>query len=166
MKRLDINFSRHVNRRVWVDWCVLAIGVIAAVSVVLAHLQIDEALGELAYKVERLQHAQARAESAEPETPAEPKATLPDLAWLEMLDALGLQLGESVTLLSLQGERKSEQLELQCEAKDADAMFSFVARLEENRWFSDVVLRSHETVRDNPHKPVRFALTVQRKAQP
>lgn len=166
MKRLDINFAPRIQRQAWLDWCVLALGILAASIVISIHLHIDSEVDDLAYKVERLKHALARVEPVEPETPAQSTAQVPEPVWLEMLDQLGLQLGESVTLLSLQMESKSDQMELHCEAKDADAMFSFVARLEESGVLADVALRSHETVRDNPFKPVRFALTAQRRGQP
>ena len=167
MKRLSINFAPAQAAKPWIGFVLLALGVLLTVASMVVYVQLNDEVDALSYRVDRLKYALSRADAEASDDRQTPVAGRGDAAlWSGLLDFLGEQLGESVTLLAIHGGVENDQLSLQGEAKDPDAMFAFIGRLESGKVLTEVAIQTQETVRDNPYKPVRFSLTASWKKAP
>ena len=73
---------------------------------------------------------------------------------LEAIDEPG------VALLGLTPDTKARTLRIQAEARDPDAMLSYLRVLEQSRAFTQVVLVDHEIQDSDPQHPLRFSLAA------
>jgi hypothetical protein len=65
-----------------------------------------------------------------------------------------------VALLALTPDTRTRTLRIQAEARDFDAMLSYLRLLEQSRAFTQVVLVEHEIQDSDPHHPLRFSLAA------
>jgi Tfp pilus assembly protein PilN len=67
--------------------------------------------------------------------------------------------GEDVTLLSIQPDVPDGTVMLNAEARDWNAMVSYIRHLNKEEFFTDVHLVSHQIQQTDPQKPIRFVLS-------
>jgi hypothetical protein len=79
--------------------------------------------------------------------------------WNKLFQAIEENTGEDMALLSIQPDIAARTVMLDAEAKDWGGMVSYIKRLEEDRFFSDVHVISHQTQQSDPDRPVRFKLS-------
>ena len=63
-----------------------------------------------------------------------------------------------VALLQLQPEAEQRRLRLLAEARDREAMFAYLRRLESAPALAEVVLVSHQVQSEDPKRPIQFSL--------
>jgi hypothetical protein len=80
--------------------------------------------------------------------------------WDELFGQLEDISVAGVALLEVQPDADRETVTLTGEAKDAAAMLSYVARLEQARALSGIHLRRHETMANEPTRPIRFSVAA------
>ncbi|MEH6437220.1 PilN domain-containing protein [Massilia sp. DD77] len=84
-----------------------------------------------------------------------------NLPWRELYDAVRAATPASVALLALEPDAKRRTLRLTAEAKNSDDMFAYIGKLQEQAWFTSVVLTRHEVAEQDPNRPLRFQLSAQ-----
>jgi Tfp pilus assembly protein PilN len=78
--------------------------------------------------------------------------------WAALIGALEHASARDVALLQLQPDTDQRQLRLTAEARDREAMFAYVRRLEQSPALADVHLVSHQVQNEDPQRPVQFSL--------
>jgi hypothetical protein len=68
-----------------------------------------------------------------------------------------------VAILQLQPDADTRSLKLVAEARQREAMFEYLRRLAAARGLSDVHIVSHQVQRDDPQRPIQFALQASMK---
>lgn len=79
--------------------------------------------------------------------------------WNKLFQTIEDNAGEDMALLSIQPDMPARTVMLDAEAKDWGGMVSYIKRLEEDRFFSDVHVVSHQTQQSDPQRSVRFKLS-------
>lgn len=106
---------------------------------------------------------------------AAPKSALPEaqaqavndavmqlnLPWRDLYEAVRAATPAEVALLALEPDAKRRTLRITAETRDSDAMLAYVAKMQEQSWFGQVVLVRHEIAEQDPNRPLRFQLSAQ-----
>lgn len=169
MKRLWLDFQRPAPKSGSVSWLLLAAGLLAASAVLGSHLETQDAISELEYRIERKQRAiERRSQAAHNEMqdrggPVQPLAKHTFERWERLFTALERATDETVTLLAL--DPGESEISLSGEAKHFAAATDYVKRLESTGELSDVHVLSHEVAKDHPHRPIRFVLSARWKPE-
>lgn len=161
---LWLDYQRPPPGRHWPGFLLLAFGLLLGGLLLAQSFSIDAELAASEQQVSRLKReAERRRLLAAIERPAagaverEARLSSPSAArWEALLVLLENAGNDSVTLLSL--EPGARDVSLAGEARNLDACLDYVARLQAASVFADVHLVTHEIVRENPNRPVRFAL--------
>lgn len=85
------------------------------------------------------------------------KITLP---WDALFQAVEWSSGKDVALLAMEPDAERRVVKISAEAKNVQALMSYMRHLEEQKIFSSVYLQSHQVQLKNPEKPVRFTLVA------
>jgi hypothetical protein len=163
MKGVSLDFVHRSgpNRRIWV---LLAAGLAAALFVGLSAAAVRDRLRATELRVASLERQLLRQPAAPPREPTESAAAgirqRFATPWTKLFSGIEAAGGEDVALLVLQPEAQG-RLRLEAEARNWEAMLSYVARLEESRVLSHLHLVQHETRSADGAHPVRFTLLAQ-----
>jgi len=84
-----------------------------------------------------------------------------NLPWRDLYDTVRAATPASVALLALEPDAKRRTLRLTAEARTSDDMFAYVGKLQEQAWFTSVVLTRHEVAEQDPNRPLRFQISAQ-----
>lgn len=79
--------------------------------------------------------------------------------WNKLFNAIEENSGEDMALLSVQPDLAERTITLDAEAKDWNGMVSYMKRLEEDQFFTEVHLINHRTQQFDPDRPIRFRLS-------
>lgn len=79
-----------------------------------------------------------------------------NLPWRDLLDAVESATPKQIALLSLEPDARKHLLKGVAEARDSDAMIAYIEALQQQSFFSDVVLTRHDTNEQDVRKPLRF----------
>ena len=80
------------------------------------------------------------------------------LPWAAIVKATEQSASPGVSLLQLQPDPDARLLRINAEAKDSDAMFTYVRRLSAARGVSDAHVLSHFVHQDDSRQPIRFSV--------
>lgn len=83
------------------------------------------------------------------------------LPWNTLFTAVEAAARPDIALLALEPDMQNGSVKIGGEAKDFDALLSYVKDLSKREVFGTVVLQNHQIQRDVPEKPVRFNLIAQ-----
>ena len=78
--------------------------------------------------------------------------------WAGLVAALEKAATPNTALLQLQPDADQRRLRLTAEARDREAMFAYVQRLEGSPALADVHLVSHQVQNEDPQRPIQFSL--------
>lgn len=78
--------------------------------------------------------------------------------WGALIGALEQSSTRDVALLQLQPDADQRQLRLTAEARDREAMFAYLRRLESAPALAEVHLVSHQVQNEDPQRPIQFAV--------
>jgi Tfp pilus assembly protein PilN len=78
--------------------------------------------------------------------------------WAAFLGAVEQTATREVAILQLQPDAEQRVLRLTAEARSREAMFEYLRRLSAARGLSEVHLVSHQVQRDDPQRPIQFAV--------
>lgn len=169
MKRIWLDFQRPAPKSGSVPWLLLAAGLLAASAVLGSHLETQDAISELEYRIERKQRAIERSSPTSPKDmqdrggPVRPLAKNSFERWERLFTALEQATDETVTLLAL--DPGESEISLSGEAKHFAAATAYVKRLESTGALTDVHVLSHEVAKDHPQRPIRFVLSARWKSE-
>jgi Tfp pilus assembly protein PilN len=78
--------------------------------------------------------------------------------WGALVGALEQASSRDVALLQLQPDAEQRHLRLTAEARDREAMFAYLRRLEAAPALAEVHLVSHQVQNEDPQRPIQFSL--------
>ena len=84
--------------------------------------------------------------------------------WGPLVRALERSASRDVALLQLQPDAQSRVLKLTAEARNREAMFEYVRRLGASGPLAEAHIVSHQVQKDDPQRPIQFALQATLKA--
>jgi Tfp pilus assembly protein PilN len=85
------------------------------------------------------------------------------LPWNALFNAVETSGGQSIALLSMESDMQKGTLKISGEAKDLNALLTYVRKLSTREVFSGVFLQNHQIQQTDPEKPLRFSLLAYRK---
>ncbi|MCE2949110.1 MAG: PilN domain-containing protein [bacterium] len=89
-----------------------------------------------------------------------------NLPWSGLLDAIEHAAGAPVALLALQPDPQDGTVRLSGEARSLPAVLGYLELLQQQPVLSQVRLESHETMVQEPQRPVRFVAVTRWRLQP
>lgn len=78
--------------------------------------------------------------------------------WAALIGTLEKASARDVALLQLQPDADQRRLRLTAEARDREAMFAYLRRLEAAPALAEVHLVSHQVQHEDPQRPIQFSL--------
>lgn len=163
-RRLELDYLAPPRRAAWPGIVVLAISLALGGYLFERYRDASEALVRLEAQSGLLspERRPVRALSRE-RLDAETKAaesvvrqlTVP---WAALVATLEQASTREVALLQLQPEAEQRRLRLTAEARDREAMFAYLARLEKAPALAEVHLVSHQVQNEDPQRPIQFSL--------
>lgn len=163
-RRLELDYLAPARRARWPGLVVLALSLALGAWLVARYgearreiVRIETESGLMsperrparALPRERLE-AQARA--------AEAVVRQLSVPWGALIGALEQSSTRDVALLQLQPDADQRRLRLTAEARDREAMFAYLRRLESAPALGDVHLVSHQVQNEDPQRPIQFAV--------
>lgn len=171
MRGLDIDFSARGARAPRRGWPIAAAGALALIGVLATLYETNartEALeasvrtlgrARTAAPAPRLSAAGARAQAQQVKALGAVSARL-QRPWIALFEAIEAASDEAVALLALEPEGSRGTVRLSGEAKDAEALVRYVARLSASGILAEVRLSQHEARDARGVRVLRFVLTA------
>jgi hypothetical protein len=161
---LELDYIAPPRRPVWIGLAVLGVSLAVAAGLVLRY-------GEAQQELQRLQTegglilSDTRAQRPVPKERLEEEARAAEavvrqltLPWATLITTIEQAASRDVAILQLQPDAEQRVLRLTAEARHRDAMFDYVQRLGAAKGLSEVHLVKHEVQRDDPQRPIQFAV--------
>ena len=173
--RLDYAARRETGR---VGTVILAAGLVLGALALLEHRAVRE---ELTAQESRLAESRAsgkRVAAGAPGSAGDVQAAAQDLKaarlalqrlslrWDRLFSALESAQAGGVALLAIEPDPGGRTVKLSAEARSADDMLDYVARLQAADALADVILASHQIKQGDPLQPLRFAVVASWARQP
>ena len=171
MRALQIDFAkptlwRTLARTSALTWSLLAVGLIALLIVGIdlrktmqARQIIEQAMANAsAQRAKRSQSSTLPAPILSPVQIAGLNGVIDQLnvPWRDLLDAIESATPPAIALLSLEPDARRRTLVGSAEARDSEAMIDYLSALQQQPFFSGVMLLRHETNEQDARKPLRF----------
>jgi hypothetical protein len=169
-RRLELDYVAPVRRPVWPGLLVLALSLGLAAELVIR------------YRDARLELARLEAQSSLLSTERRPARAVPKerldeevkaaeavvrpltVPWGSLVQALEEAATRDVALLQLQPDAENRIVRLTAEARTPEAMFAYARRLGAAKGLADVHVVNHQVQREDPQRPIQFALQAALKA--
>lgn len=172
MRRLELDFIAPPRRPLWpgVLLLALALAVASALGVryrsVLIELQVLETAGGLVSAERRPQRAIPRERLEEEAKNAESVVRQLTLPWASLVETVEQASTRDVALLQLQPDAQQRLLRLTAEARHQEAMLEYLRRLVSARALADVHVVSHQVQKEDPQRPIQFAVQASLRGVP
>ena len=175
MRHLHLDFARSPMPR-WPGLLCLAVGVACAVFGYEQYLAVSQRDAALEQEISRIdasarksagRPAAAQPASAEMEKDllkARQRADFLLLPWNDLFASLEFAAMGQVALLAIEPDVKTRQVRLTAEARDEDALFEYLKRLDKAPQLQGVHLVRHEIREEDKRHPVRFTVLAFWKA--
>jgi len=162
--RIELDYVAAPRRPWWIGASVLIVALAVAGGIVWRHRDARNQLAALD-AAQGLLNVDRRPQRAVPKERLDEEAKIIDAAvrqltlpWAQMIQAVEAASTGEVTVLQLQPETQQRSLRLTAEAKNRDAMLSYVRRLGETRVLSGVHLVNHHVQVEDPSRPIQFGV--------
>jgi Tfp pilus assembly protein PilN len=171
-RRLELDYVASPRRPLWLGVLVLAaaLGIGAELFARYHDAQLELARLEAATSLVSPQRRPARAvpkERLDEEVrAAEAVVRQLTLPWAALIETLERAATREVAVLQLQPDAHTRVLRLTAEARNREAMFRYVRRLEAAQTLAEVHVVSHQVQLDDPQKPIQFAVQAAIRAAP
>lgn len=165
MKKINLNFHKPFARsHTQVGLLLLILGMLTVAWMVSLHNDTRTEQQRIQALLAQHRGAHALSSSQEPGLAQEfqrAAAVIEQLSfpWNRLLQTVEENTGNDMALLSIQPDLAARTVMLEAEAKNWGGMVSYIKRLEEDRFFSEVHVVSHQTQQSDPDRPVRFKLS-------
>ena len=163
-RRIELDYVAAPSVPRWIGVSVLILSLAVAGFLMLRYRDAQNHLAALD-AAQGLLNADRRPQRAVPKERLEQEAKIIDAAvrqltlpWAQMIEAVERASSSDVVVLQLQPEAQQRTLRLMAEAKNGDAMLSYVRRLGDNRVLSGVYLASHQVQMEDPARPIQFSV--------
>lgn len=162
--RLELDYLAPPRRAVWPGLLILAVALAIGAHLGLRYSDAKQALVRVETEtgllsperrpVRALPRERLQAESKAAEVVVR-QLTVP---WAGLVATLEKAATREVALLQLQPDADQRRLRLTAEARDRNAMFAYVQRLEGSAALAEVHLVSHQVQNEDPQRPIQFSL--------
>ncbi len=169
MRALELDFVQPAGRSRLGRLPLLAAAVVAVVAVVLWRAQLQSETQELQSQLARLEQRaghQAPAATQIDKSVEQEILRANDvieqiaLPWDRLFRAVEGAAVTRVMLLGIAPDAKSGIVQISAETTDAEAMFEYVRRLEQQPELANVYLLQHQFERQNATRPLQFLVTA------
>ncbi|HZQ72225.1 MAG TPA: PilN domain-containing protein [Burkholderiales bacterium] len=163
MNDLQIDFRRPRASWPWAGRVLLALAVAFSGDVAVSYVKAVRATRAKQGELARLEPHRARgAKSATPEEIAAARETVQRLStpWGRLFSALETAATDNVTLLSIEPDPKARTVLISGDSKDYLAALTYVLNLSRAGTLANVQLVRHEVKKDEPQRPVGFAISA------
>lgn len=162
--RLELDYLAPARRIAWPGIALLALSLALGSHLLMRYREAQQEIVRLETETslvspERRPAPELPRERLESEAKAA-QAVVRQLAvpWAALVGALEEASTRDVALLQLQPDADQRRLRLTAEARDREAMFGYLRRLEAAPAFAEVHLVSHQVQNEDPQRPIRFSL--------
>jgi hypothetical protein len=168
--RLQLDYIAPVRRPAWPGLLVLALSLALAAGLwtryrdaqlELARLEATSSLLSSERRPARVVPKERLDEEVKAAEAVVRRLTVP---WGSLVQALEQAATRDVALLQLQPDAENRTVRLTAEARSAEAMFAYARRLGAAQGLADVHVVSHQVQREDPQRPIQFALQATLKA--
>jgi hypothetical protein len=178
MARFDIDFSgsrAQVRQR---SVLLLATGLVVAATAVWSVMTVNDERASIRQQAEALRNGpvpRSRGAVAEAAMPPERLREVAqanriagrlNLPWSGLFDAIEHSAAAPVALLALQPDPQDGTVRLSGEARSLPAVLAYLELLQQQPVLAAVRLESHETMVQEPQRPVRFVAVTQWRLRP
>lgn len=178
MARFDIDFSgsrAQVRQR---SLMLLATGLVVASAAIWSIKTVHDERASIRQQAEAMRNGPApRSRGAVTEAAMPPErlrevaqanriASRLNLPWSGLFDAIEHSATAPVALLALQPDPQDGTVRLSGEARSLPAVLAYLELLQQQPVLADVRLESHETLVQEPQRPVRFVAVTQWRLRP
>jgi hypothetical protein len=169
-RRLQLDYIAPVRRPAWPGLLVLALSLALAAELwtryrdaqlELARLEATSSLLSTERRPARVVPKERLDEEVKAAEAVVRRLTVP---WGSLVQALEEAATRDVALLQLQPDAENRTVRLTAEARSAEAMFAYARRLGAAKGLADVHVVSHQVQREDPQRPIQFALQATLKA--
>jgi Tfp pilus assembly protein PilN len=169
MRAVQLDFLHNTRLSARHGGLLLTAGVVAAFIVLSFHGDLKSEARQLESQVAKLER---RARGLAPIAPRMDASLQQEIRRInEVIDQLAMPWDrlfrsvegaatERVTLLGIEPDAKSGMVQVSAEASDAEAMFDYVRRLEQQQALSRVYLLQHQREPQNNVRPIRFLVSA------
>jgi Tfp pilus assembly protein PilN len=164
MKPVELDYLAPPRSPVWPGVVVLALALVVAAGLVARYRSASDELArlELAGKlvaVERRPLASVPKERLDAEVKAA-ESVVRELAlpWAALIEAVERAASRDVAILQLEPNAETRSVRLVAEARSREAMFQYLRRLGASRGLAEVHVVNHQVEREEPQRPIRFAV--------
>ena len=169
LRAVQLDFLQAARRPSGGGIVLLAAAVVAAFVVLSFHADLKNEAQHLESQASKLER---RARGLAPTVPRVDESLKQEIRRVnEMIDRLALPWDrlfrsveaaatDRVALLGIVPDAKSGIVQISAEASDAETMFDYVRRLEQQRELSQVYLLQHDRERQNAVRPIRFLVSA------
>ena len=156
----------------------LVAGVLLAALALLEHRAVREELTAQQSRLAEIRTSGKPAAAGAPRSAGDVQAAAQDvkaaqlalqrlsLRWDQLFGALESAQVSGVALLAIEPDAGKSMVKLSAEARSADDMLDYVARLQAADGLADVMLASHQIKQGDPLQPLRFAVVAAWARQP
>jgi hypothetical protein len=162
--RIELDYVASPRRSHWVGVGVLAIAAAAATHLAVHQRQLQHELSAIAL-AQGARDAQALSARRIPKERLDEEAKQLEsaarelaLPWPEIVQAIESASMREVGVLNMQPDAQQRVLKLTGEAKSREAMLEYVRRITQTKALGDVYLVSHQVQKEDPSRPIVFAL--------
>src|SRR5438552_7976521 len=163
-RRLELDYVAPVRRPLWPGLVVLAVSLAVAGGMLARYRDAQrevvrlEAESGLIAPDRRPARAVSRERLEEEAKLAESVVRQLTLPWAKLIGTIEQAASRDVAILQLQPDAEQRLLRLTAEARDREAMFEYLRRLGGAQGLAEVHLVSHQVQREDPQRPIQFAV--------
>lgn len=168
MRPLELDFAGDYSSSRWAGWAILAVSILFAVDLSRSFVAVRDEAAQLEARLGRsgmtkdIEPGRAP-RAAAPEEFAEARAVVARFAtpWSTLFAAVeSVQLDE-ITLLAIEPDPASGNVQISGEARNYLALLTFVGQLERQPGLTRVHLARHEVRESEPRRPLSFTVSAQ-----
>jgi Tfp pilus assembly protein PilN len=164
MKRVALDYVAPARAPIWPGLLVLALSLVVAAELLGRYRDARDELSrlELTGKLVALERRPPPVLPKE-RLDAEVKAAESvvrqlALPWAALIEAIERAASRDVAILQLEPNAETHSVRLTAEARSREAMFEYLRRLGAARGLAEVHVVSHQVQRDEPQRPIKFAV--------
>jgi hypothetical protein len=171
MRRLELELLKDEGPAAWLGTALLGAGLATAIGVAAEYSALDESMARAESSLRESARA-ARKKPVVSRLQADPQKVALEvrqarelmlrlqLPWHELFGSIEGARKSDVALLSIESQHEKRRVKIYAEAKDVEAMVSYLAYLRRRPALSEVYLESHEVQLKDQQRPVRFVLSA------
>lgn len=163
-RRLELDFQAGPYRPAWPGAALLALALVLALGLWLGYRDVQRELATLQETTGLVAQDTRAARPVNPARIDEQQKSVHfamrqlALPWVPLIESLEQATTPDVAVLVLQPDGLQGVLRLTAEARNREAMFDYLRRLDGSATLAEVHLVSHQLQLDNPQRPVQFAV--------